>query len=110
MSRCSGPSCETTDYHLSVELVGPNDEVRHRQEHDLEGSARGTSGWVPGRWLFRTFLLRPDQRSPAGEYRIRITVVDPKGDKSLTPSPAPEAVNFRKGDRGGLILGSVHVR
>jgi hypothetical protein len=100
----------STDYHLSVELVGPNGEVRHRQEHDLEGSARGTSGWEPGRWLFRTFVLRPDQRSPAGDYRIRISVVDPKGDKSLTPSPAPEAVNFRKGDRGGLILGTVHLR
>lgn len=98
-----------TDYHLAIQLVDPNGEIQHEQEHDLEGSARGTSTWKPGRWLFRTFALQPDGTNPAGEYRLQLSVLDPKTGQALDPELAPGADRFRQEPRGVLTLAVVQV-
>jgi hypothetical protein len=99
----------SSDYHVTVHLLGPNGDSRGQQEHDLEGSARGTSIWQPGRWLFRTFAIQPEVGSPAGDYRVQISLVDPKGGKPLGPTPAPGGSRFKVERAGMLTVGTVRI-
>lgn len=98
-----------SDYHLTLELIDPNGEIRHEQEHDLEGSARGTSTWQPGRWLFRTFALQPESESPAGDYLLRVSIVDPKTGRKLQPVLMPGSAQFQQTQDGWLVLATVRV-
>lgn len=98
------------DYHLTIHLIGPDGQTRGEQEHDLEGSARGTSLWAPGRWLFRTFGLQLDPDSPAGEYRVEISVIDPKSGRALPPVIAPGAHAFRENRSRALTVATIQVR
>src|SRR5207248_3854616 len=99
----------TTDYHLTLQLLGPDGVQRHAQEHDLEGGVRGTSTWEPGRWLFRTFAVQPELKSPPGEYRLVLSVVDPKSGRALKPMLPPEG-SFRLQGQDALIVDSIRVQ
>jgi hypothetical protein len=99
----------STDYHLTVQLIGSEGDSRHAQEHDLEGSVRGTSTWEPGRWLFRTFAVRPERDTPPGEYRLQVTVTDPKSGLALRPTPVPNANQLREEQPGRLTVARLRV-
>jgi hypothetical protein len=98
----------STDYHSIIQLVAPDGAIYHQQEHDLEGSQRGTSGWPPGRWLFRSYAVQPEANSPAGDYRLLISLVDPKSGQVLRPVPAPDAAHFRD-ERGALTVATISI-
>lgn len=102
----------STDYHLTVHLLDPDGEIRHEQELDLDGGERGTSQWDPGRWIFRTVALRPEEESPAGEYKIQMSIVDPKRGRALRAEVPPGAQYFyeEKNEPGTLTVATVTVR
>ena len=78
------------DYHITVTLEDELGNIVHEQEHDLDGGARGTSAWEPGRWLFRSFLVMPEEGAAVGEYRLRVSIVDPKTGRALRPRLPPD--------------------
>jgi hypothetical protein len=84
----------SSDYHVTVELIGEDGRSHHDQEHDLDGGARGTSTWAPGRWLFRTFVIQPEEGAPSGEYQVRVAILDPKSGRALRPTLGAGASTF----------------
>lgn len=102
----------SADYRFTVHLVDDSGDMRHEMEMDLDGAARGTSEWEPGRWLFRTVALRADEETPGGVYRIQISIVEPKTGRALQAEIAPGARHFSRDDEdepGTLTVGTVTV-
>ena len=99
-----------TDYHVTVQLVGPKSELRAAQEHDLEGAERGTATWQPGRWLFRTFAIRADPGTRPGEYAVQLSVVDPRTGREIEPAPASDATHYRADRPGTLTISTVRIK
>jgi hypothetical protein len=85
----------SSDLHVTVQLIGTDGEAQAAQEHDLDGGARGTSTWSPGRWLFRTFVLQPEDGTQPGYYSLEVAILDPTSGKVLRPTLADGARTFR---------------
>lgn len=100
----------TSDYSVALRLVDERGDDVDQQQHDLEGGARGTSTWAPGRSVFRTFAIQPDTTSPAGDYRIQVRLLDSKASEPLRPSLGPDAQRFRIEGRNEVVVGTVQVR
>jgi hypothetical protein len=100
----------SADYHVTLYLIGAGHELRSEQEHDLEGSVRGTSTWEPGRWMFRTFAIQPLEGSQAGEYLLQIAVVDPGSGRKLRPTLAEGASQFRVDPSRTVTIASIQLR
>jgi hypothetical protein len=99
-----------TDYHVTVHLVGPKGELRAAQEHDLEGGGQGTSIWQPGRWLFRSFAIRADPGTRAGEYAVQLALVDPRTGREIEPAVTSGATHYRVDRPGTLTIATIRVQ
>ena len=100
----------TSDYQVIVRLVDEHGEVQEEQVHDLAGGAGGTSNWQPGRWLFRTFAIEPEQAIEAGPYRVQIRLVDPKSGNTIEPRLSSDAGQLKKEPRDLLTVAMVQIR
>ena len=96
------------NYHVILSLVGPDGQEYAAQEQDVEGTGNGTAGWRTGAWLYRGFMLAPDNSAPPGEYRVLVGL-----DNTRTRGPAPVTAN-REGlespAAGRVVVGTVRVR
>ena len=99
-----------SDYHVTIELIAADGRSYHAQEDDLDGGARGTSTWPPGRWLFRTSAIQPEKGAPSGEYRVQLAVLDPTRNTALRPTISPRAATFRAEPERAVSVGVISIR
>jgi hypothetical protein len=73
------------DYWLHVQWVDAADQVQAEQDFPL--CSYPTSRWQPGEVFWAQYRLAAPARAPAGDYRLRLSLVDPATQAPLPARP-----------------------
>lgn len=76
----------TVDYHVVIVLRSADGQAWDQQQESLAGGSIGTTEWEVGHWLFQNTFVRADERVPADEYTVGVSVYDSRA-RRLVPLP-----------------------
>jgi hypothetical protein len=85
------------DYQVETRLTGPRGEVDLWRGHPVHGRYP-FSAWQPGEFIRDRYALRLPIDAPAGDYDLRLSLLDKDGRAVLTADGSP-----------ALTLGTIHV-
>ena len=91
----------SVDYHVLLELRGPDGRSLDAQEASLSGGGAGTSEWLPGHWLVQSSFVLAERAAP-GRYTVTAALYD---SRARTTVPIEGRAGVRE-----LVVGDLTVR
>jgi hypothetical protein len=91
----------SVDYHVLLELRGPDGRSLDAQEASLSGGGAGTSEWLPGHWLVQSSFVLAERAAP-GRYTVTAALYDSRARMTV---PIEGQTGVRE-----LVVGDLTVR